>query len=74
MGEELKLLKILGEHLVHSARNISKKAPWHHRILASILADYVSRGDLLVGGVTGEGKEEGREKEDGREEGGGNAS
>ena len=41
--------------------------------LASILTDYVSLGDLLVGGV-GDGKEEGREKEDGREDGGGNAS
>ena len=44
-----------------------------HTPLFPLLADYVSRGDLLVGGV-GEGKVEGKVKEDGKEEGGGNAN
>ena len=70
IGENSFKKPTLGEHLVYVARKIPEKLLGE----ISILTDYVSRGDLLVGGVMGEGKDEGREKEDGREEGGGNAS
>ena len=51
----------------------SGKCPLEALSTHSLLVDYVSRGDLLVGGV-GEGKVEGKVKEDGKEEGGGNAN